>query len=63
MAATNKALVFSAALRGFHVYRDVWNPHENEELVCLFEVNNLFDMFAIQARCKDSKRTVCYLPR
>ena len=31
MAATNKALVFSAAVRGFR---------ENEELVCLSEANN-----------------------
>ena len=37
MAATNKTLVFSAAVHGFHVYGDVWNPHENEELVGLFE--------------------------
>ena len=36
MAATNKTLVFSAAVRGLHVYRDVWNPHENESwCVCL----------------------------
>ena len=31
MADTNKTLVFSAAVRGFHVYRDVWKPLENEE--------------------------------
>ena len=37
MAATNKTLVFSAAVHGFHVYGAVWNPHENEELVGLFE--------------------------
>ena len=47
MAARNKTLIFSAAVRGFHVYRDVWNSHENEELVCLFEENNLLNMFAI----------------
>ena len=36
MAATNKTLVPSAAVRVFNVYRHVWNPHENEELVtCL----------------------------
>ena len=36
MVAIDKTLVFSAAVRGFHVYRHVWNPHENEELVtCL----------------------------
>ena len=43
MTATNKTLVFSVVIRGFHVYRDVWNQHENEELGCLFEANNLFD--------------------
>ena len=47
MTATNKTLVFSATVRGFHVYHDVWNPPENEELMCLFEANNLFNMFAI----------------
>ena len=25
MADTNKTLVFSTSVRGFHVYRDVWN--------------------------------------
>ena len=48
MADTNKTLVFSAAVRGFHVYRDVRKPLENEELECLFERHNLFDMFAIK---------------
>ena len=43
MADTNKTLVFSAVVRGFHVYRDVWKPLENEELECLFERHNLFD--------------------
>ena len=62
MAATNKTLVFSAAVRGFHVYRDVWNPHENEELVCLFEANNLFDMFAIRT-CKDCEKIIGHLPK
>ena len=63
MAATNKTLVFSAAVRGLHVYRDVWNPHENEKLVCLFEANNLFDMFAIRACRKDCEKTVGHLLR
>ena len=49
MAATNKTLVFSAAVRDFH---------ENEELVCLFEANKLFDMFAIQTCRKDCESTV-----
>ena len=56
MTATNKTLVFSVLVRGFHVYRDVWNQHENEELVCLFEANNLFDTFAIRACRKDCEK-------
>ena len=48
MADTNKTLVFSAAVRGFHVYRDVWKPLENEELECFFEIHDLFNMFAIK---------------
>ena len=48
MADTNKTLVFSAAVCGFHVYRDVWKPLENEQLECLFERHSLFDMFAIK---------------
>ena len=63
MAATNKTLVFSAAVRGFHVYRDVWNPHENEKLVCLFEVKKLFDMLAIITCRKDREKAVGHLPR
>ena len=57
MAATNKTLVFSAAVHGFHVYGDVWNPHKNEELVGLFEKNNLFDLFANRTCRKDYEKT------
>ena len=54
MAATNKTLVFSASIRGFHVYYDVWNPHENEDLVFLL---------AIRICCKDCEKTVGHFPR
>ena len=63
MAATNKALVFSAAVRGFHICRDVWSQHVNEVLVCLLEANNLFDMFATRTCRKDCEKTVGHLPR
>ena len=29
MADTNKTLIFSAAVHGFHVYWDAWKPLEN----------------------------------
>ena len=63
MADTNKTLVFSAAVRGFHVYRDVWKPLENEELECLFERHNLFDMFAIKTCRLEGGQIVGHLPR
>jgi len=34
----NKTLVFSAAIRGFHVYRDIWHPTERENNVFLKKI-------------------------
>lgn len=62
MARANKSFVFSAAIRGFHVYRDVWRPSEKEKLTCLFEENNVFDMFAIKTLQADGDG-VGHLPR
>ena len=64
LAVTNKTLVSSCAVRCVYVYCDVWNSHENEELgFFLSEVNNLFDMFAIQSCRKNCENTVGDLPR
>ena len=63
MASVNKVFVFSAADRGFHVYRETWNPTEQEKLCCLFEENNVFDMFAIKTLHADGRTTVGHLPR
>ena len=57
-----KVLVFSAAVRGFHVYREIWHPQENEELKCLHEENNIFDIFPIKT-CLVNNTTVGHLPR
>ena len=40
---------FLATIRGYHVYRDVWHPEEDEILSCSHEVGNAFDVFAIKA--------------
>ena len=58
MANTIKILVFSAAVRGFHVYWDFWKPLENEERECL----NLFDMFPIKTYRLEGGRIVGHLP-
>ena len=39
---------FVAAIRGFHVYRQVWQPVQHEELTCTHEIGNHFDMFSIK---------------
>ena len=63
MTSSSKSFVFTAAIRGFYVYRDVWSPEENEGLIGLQEDRNAFDMFAIKA-CRMGDRTIVgHLPR
>ena len=61
-----ETLRFIAAIRGFHVYRKVWQPLENESLDCLHEPDNIYDMFAIKTCQNDSNgergRIVGHLP-
>ena len=40
---------FFAAIRGFHVYRQAWEPEQDETLVCSHEADNPFDLFSIKA--------------
>ena len=40
---------FFAAIRGFHVYRQVWQPEQDVTLVCSHEADNPFDLFSIKA--------------
>ena len=62
-ANTNKILVFSAAVRGFHVYWDGWKNLENEELEFILERHNLFDMLAIKTCRLEGGQIVSHLPR
>ena len=52
--ANNKNIVFSAAVRGFHVYKGSWNPKEDELLECSHEKDNLYDSFSIKVFKPDS---------
>ena len=63
MADTNKTLVFSAAVRNFHVYQHVWNPLENEELECLFERHNVYGIFVIKTCRLEGGQIVGHFPR
>ena len=37
-----------SAVRGYHVYRDVWEPSVGEKLVGRREFDNRFDKFAVK---------------
>ena len=37
-----------SAVRGFHVYKAIWQPEEGEKLMCEHEENNKYDLFAIK---------------
>ena len=70
MAATARAelhLSFPCGLRGYHVYRTVWNPQLNEILPTVHEHGNRYDRFAIAARKRlpgtTSASTVGHLPK
>ena len=53
---------FTAAVRGFHYYRRFRRPHENEQLDCVYEPDNVFDRFAIKTVANNGD-TVGHLPK
>ena len=36
-----------SAVRGFHVYKDIWNPEIGEVFICEQEFGNLHDPYAV----------------
>ena len=52
--ANNKNIIFSAAIRGFHVYKASWKPKEDELLECSHEKDNPYDSFSIKVFKPDS---------
>ena len=63
MANNSRIFEFTAAVRGFHVFRKIWKPVLNELLDCFHEQGNDFDYFSIKTCEKDNKKTVGHLPR
>ena len=53
---------YTAAMRGYHYYKQFWNPVENEELPCGREKFNLCDKYAIKVIHENGK-TAGHLPR
>jgi len=58
--AKQAALVISSAVRGFHVYKDIWKPSIGDKLSCEREFDNCFDKFAIKV--VNNRETVGHLP-
>lgn len=55
-------LVMSSCVHGYHVYGEVWMATLGEELICLPEVGNVVDRYAVAVK-KESGETVGHLPR
>ena len=62
MANYSKTFEFTSAVRGYHVFRQVWEPYLEEILLCYQEIGNDFDFFSIKT-CTGDDVTVGHLPR
>ena len=56
-----EAFELYSAVRGYHVYRDAWEPSVGEKLVARREFDNRFDKFVVKVL--NSEETVGHLPR
>ena len=54
LLTTYETVKFSCAIWGCHVYRNVWQPKENETLQCGHESDNDYDLLAIKT-CRDAE--------
>ena len=55
-----EVLVISSAIRGFHVFKDIWKPSIGDKLTCEREFDDCFDKFAIKV--VNNGETVGHLP-
>ena len=44
---------YDCAVRGYHLYKSVWEPKERQILSCLHKENNIYNMFAIKTCLTD----------
>ena len=58
-----KVFVFSAAVRGYHFYKDTGKPEENRQLIYSHETQSVFDVFAIKTSRMNESKIVGHLPR
>ena len=58
----SKLFEYTSAVRGYHYYRQYWQPEESQTLDCAHEKDNPFDIFAIKVMDRNSGATVGHLP-
>ena len=46
-------LVVKTAVRGYHVYRTLWEPHVGEEFIVIQESGNSHDRYMMAVYCSD----------
>ncbi len=65
MAAAAISVSFPCGLRGYHVYRNIWHPEQDEVLRTIHEYDNPHDRYAIAAkkRIGGLESTVGHLPK
>ena len=59
---TVKLLEFASAIRGFHYYRNWWQPEVEEVLDCAHEADNQYDYFVIKTCQRTDGSIVGHLP-
>ena len=59
--SSNSSFSVSSAVRGYHVYKDIWTATEGEILPCSRELHNLRDPFAVAV--KKGPLIVGHVPR
>ena len=50
-------LTVQSAIRGFHVFKSIWQPEEGEKLMREHKENNKYDLFAIKV-CRPLVRKI-----
>jgi len=58
---TKMAFEIDSVVRGYHIYKDVWDAHIGTELPCLPESNNREDRYAVAVM--DGDLVVGHMPR
>jgi len=54
--------VMESVVHGYHVYKEIWSSVIGEELQCICEIGNIYDLYAAEV-VKAGTGTVDHLPK